>query len=74
MMGIMMMPMSLTILTGRICNMSKVKAVKYDTNTNTYMVYYDTDNINSVHIGNKTYKNFKPSGNNSNKIISCRKK
>ena len=54
--------------------MNKVKAVKYDINTNTYMVYYDTDNINSIHISNKTYKSFKPSGNNPNKIISCRKK
>ena len=54
--------------------MSKVKAVKYDTNTNTYMVYYDTDNINSIHIGNKTYMSFKPSGNSPSKIVSCRKK
>lgn len=53
--------------------MSKIKAVKYDISTNTYMVYYD-DNINSVHIGSKTYKGFKPSGNSPNKIISCRKK
>ena len=54
--------------------MSKIKAVKYDTNTNTYMVYYDTDNINSIHVGNKTYKFFNPSGNSPSKIVSCRKK
>ena len=54
--------------------MNKVKAVKYDTNTNTYMVYYDTDNINSIYIGNKTYKSLKPFGNSLSKIVSCRKK
>lgn len=54
--------------------MSSIKAVKYDCDTNTYLVYYNVDNPTTVRVGHKNYKSFKPTGNSPNRIISCRKK